>query len=522
MKGSTHRRCGCRDPKTKQQLGSKCPKRSQRGHGSWSWKLELPNTHEGERQYATKGGYATKEKAQGDMDLAGALLTIPDEDDEGGRRDIAALLLKSLKDENEIPDHEETLRRFKHGAHLSEDPMIDEWFDRWHKNLKIRKSGKKRYETDIRVHIKPRLGKIRVSKLRKSRIDEMFTAIDETNEEIAACNIARRQVEEKRKQAAAAKVSRAEQRAIVAELRAMPPFRRVTGRSTQRRILATLRAGLNAAVAEGIISTNPAEHVKISVNPPRARVWTAKRVEQWRKTGQKPYPVMVWTPEQLGEFLDFIADHRLYSMFHTIAHRGLRRGEACGARDVDLNLDEQHIDVTTQLVYDTWTNVEESEPKTDSSDAPVALDSGTVIVLREWLAQRQAEKEAAGDDWADSGRIWVTESGEWIHPGWLSEEFERLVRASGLPPIRLHDLRHLAATLMLKAGVDSKVIQQMLRHRSVKTTNDVYTSVLPDLALDAAEKAARIVPRSSRTSGHTSVTQTILEVQNEDRTDDAA
>ena len=66
-----------------------------------------------------------------------------------------------------------------------------------------------------------------------------------------------------------------------------------------------------------------------------------------------------------------------------------------------------------------------------------------------------------------------------------------------LPPIRLHDLRHGAATLALAAGTDMKVISAMLRHSSIKITADTYTSVLPEVAREAAEAAARIVPRQT-------------------------
>jgi Putative peptidoglycan binding domain len=66
-----------------------------------------------------------------------------------------------------------------------------------------------------------------------------------------------------------------------------------------------------------------------------------------------------------------------------------------------------------------------------------------------------------------------------------------------LPPIRLHDLRHGAATLALAAGTDMKVISAMLRHSSIKITADTYTSVLPEVAREAAEAAVRIVPRQT-------------------------
>lgn len=79
------------------------------------------------------------------------------------------------------------------------------------------------------------------------------------------------------------------------------------------------------------------------------------------------------------------------------------------------------------------------------------------------------------------------------------------MREAGLPPIRLHDLRHGAATLALAAGVDMKVVQAMLRHSSITITSDTYTSVLPDVARAAAEATAKIIPRTpARPLGHVS------------------
>jgi integrase len=69
-----------------------------------------------------------------------------------------------------------------------------------------------------------------------------------------------------------------------------------------------------------------------------------------------------------------------------------------------------------------------------------------------------------------------------------------------LPPIRLHDLRHGAATLALASHTDLKVIQQMLGHSSIVTTADTYTSVLPETAHRAAQATADMVIKAARTS----------------------
>jgi site-specific recombinase XerD len=72
---------------------------------------------------------------------------------------------------------------------------------------------------------------------------------------------------------------------------------------------------------------------------------------------------------------------------------------------------------------------------------------------------------------------------------------------------QLHDLRHGVATLALAAGIDMNVVQEMLGHSSIVLTSDTYSSVLPQVAADAAERVAQLVPRRSGASGHAMATQ---------------
>ena len=85
-----------------------------------------------------------------------------------------------------------------------------------------------------------------------------------------------------------------------------------------------------------------------------------------------------------------------------------------------------------------------------------------------------------------------------MHPDYVTRHFGRLVKRAGLPPIRVHDLRHGAATLALASGVEMKVVQDMLGHSSITITSDTYTSVLPQVARSAAEATAGMVPRALR------------------------
>jgi integrase len=99
--------------------------------------------------------------------------------------------------------------------------------------------------------------------------------------------------------------------------------------------------------------------------------------------------------------------------------------------------------------------------------------------------------------------VFTTEDGAPLHSHFLTRRFRHLVLESGLPPVRLHDLRHGAASLAHCAGVDLKTVQAQLGHSSIVLTADTYTSVLTDLLAYAAEATARLVlAAAARNPGH--------------------
>ncbi|MFF7736061.1 tyrosine-type recombinase/integrase [Streptomyces sp. NPDC007984] len=500
MKGSTHRRCYCRDAHTGKPLGKKCPKLSSRKHGSYSIRQELPPREDGTRRSFSRAGYDSLKAAQADLDHVRALLGLTDSDDPEGMELIASMLEEVGDQKSPLPDIEETRRRLKSGQDLIGRLTVSEWLDRWLHGKRIRKSGLNRYETDIRVHLKPRIGHHRLDRLRVSHLSEMFTAIADANAEILEQNAQRRAaIEELATVPWKGTDNRARRKVMKTAIDAMPPFQRVTGPATLLRIKATLRAALNDAIGQQILTFNPAAHVELDpVRKPKALVWTDARVSKWQQTGEKPSPVMVWTPEHTGAFLDFVAEDRLYAMWHLIAFRGLRRGEACGQPWSETNLDDHSLTVSAQLVQDGW-EVETSEPKTDSGFRVVALDDDTVDVLKRHREQQDADREEWGSAWVDTGMIFTQEDGSWLHPGKVTDLFERLVAASGLPPIRLHDLRHGAATFMLAAGIDVKIVSDTLGHSDTRITRDIYQSVLPQVGKNAAEATAKLVPLQRKT-----------------------
>ncbi|MEV7042526.1 site-specific integrase [Amycolatopsis sp. NPDC051061] len=264
---------------------------------------------------------------------------------------------------------------------------------------------------------------------------------------------------------------------------------------TLQRIQATLRAALNAAVRRGLIDRNPARYVELPRGRrPHAVVWTPPRIVQWHATGERPR-VAVWTAAQTATFLREIRDHRLYPLFHLVALLGLRRGEVIGLRWSDVDLEAGYLTVSHQI-RQVGATIEVGKPKSEASNRVIALDHTTIALLRR---HRDTCRDPLFGE--PIGYLFLNGLGQPIRPDALTSLFRLLNTRSGLPPVRLHDLRHGAASLSLAAGNDLKTVQDMLGHASIVLTADTYTSVLPSLARQSAEATARLVLDAARTTG---------------------
>ncbi len=113
--------------------------------------------------------------------------------------------------------------------------------------------------------------------------------------------------------------------------------------------------------------------------------------------------------------------------------------------------------------------------------------------MKRYRELQTEERRAWGDDWEDTGYVFVREDGSPIHPDRMSNIFDLEVKRSGLPRIRLHDLRHTHATLGLRAGVPIKVMSERLGHSTPSFTMDIYQHVMPGMQAEAAAQIAALL-----------------------------
>jgi len=267
------------------------------------------------------------------------------------------------------------------------------------------------YAAHVRLYLEPYLGNVLLAELSVAHLQAMFTAIVRQH------------------QAAGSPVTAA----------------------TLHRIRATLRAALNAALRRGLIGDNPAGRAELPRSRcPRAVVWTSERTQHWQRTGERQ-PVAVWTAAQTVQFVRSIQGHRLYAAYHLIAPRGLRRGEAAGLRWRDVDLDGKAAFICQQL-QESDVQLTVCPPKTSHSVRVIALDHMTVAALRAHRGRQCAEAASFGPGYHASSYAFTNLNGDPMAADRLSRNFTKLADEAGLPPIRLHDLRHGAATLALAAA----------------------------------------------------------------------
>jgi integrase len=103
-----------------------------------------------------------------------------------------------------------------------------------------------------------------------------------------------------------------------------------------------------------------------------------------------------------------------------------------------------------------------------------------------------------GQGWEDNDLVFTNPDGTRLHPAQLTYEFYKIVRENELPSIRLHDVRHSAATHALTAGIDIKLVQDLLGHTTSSFTRDTYQGVADEARRTAATTLAAFLAQAEK------------------------
>jgi integrase len=256
-------------------------------------------------------------------------------------------------------------------------------------------------------------------------------------------------------------------------------------RRTVDYVHAVLRKAFNDAVrSEQLLSSNPAERAK-------------------RPRRESKGPTEVWSADDLRRFLDLMSGHRLFAFYRLAAYTGARRGELLNLRwtDVDWNAPAVRIRGSVGMVAG-----ERVEGTTKGGrERVVSLDAGTVDVLRAHRRRQLDDLSVAGGSWVDTGHVFTTGLGLPVYPDTVSQLMAKVIKAYNepedteakparpLPHARLHDLRHVHATMLLLAGVPVHVVADRLGHADPSITLRVYAHVIRQHAAGIADVFAAAV-----------------------------
>lgn len=200
-----------------------------------------------------------------------------------------------------------------------------------------------------------------------------------------------------------------------------------------------------------------------------------------------------WDAPTLRSFLAATAGTGWGSIWRVLAMTGARRGEVLGLTWPDLDLDAGRLRVSRSLVAVDAGQPVFSTPKTRSARRVIDIDAETVAALRKVKAEQAAARLAFGAGYADHGLVFASPAGTPLSPHAVYKAFLATVADLGLPRLRLHDLRHTHATLLLSSGVGVHVVSRRLGHASPSITMDIYAHVLPTADRAAADALARLV-----------------------------
>jgi integrase len=196
--------------------------------------------------------------------------------------------------------------------------------------------------------------------------------------------------------------------------------------------------------------------------------------------------------EEVGRFLDVARDTDYYVYFATLLYTGLRRGELLALRWRNLDLGNGRLSVVETAYRLGNGEYRIKEPKTPQSRRSVILPPSLVELFRVYRFDQELLRIQLGIGLNADDFVFIRPDGSPINPNAATLAFRRIISRAGLKGIRIHDLRHTHASLMLKAGIHPKVVSERLGHANIGITLDLYSHVLPGLQEAAAEKFDRI------------------------------
>lgn len=243
--------------------------------------------------------------------------------------------------------------------------------------------------------------------------------------------------------------------------------------STRKYVHVLLNDLFKLAAARDLIRKSP----MLTVKPP------ASRMRETRAMGR----------DQVIQFLKAIEGSREEALFKFAFFSGARPAEYLSLKWSDIDEQKRTVTFRHSIVWNRrggdW---QLTDPKTKSSIRTLPLSEGILEVLADHRRRQLEERMKAGRIWKDHGFVFADEAGGPMPLVRVRYLFKKALKAAGLPDVKLYVTRHTAATTLLEAGANMKVVQERLGHSNVATTMTHYATVTPRMQNDASDILERV------------------------------
>src|SRR3954465_10806978 len=325
------------------------------------------------------------------------------------------------------------LERKRDSGMISETstPTVAWWLEQWLTTIaprRVRQRTLESYESAVRKHLIPGIGRHRLDRLRPEHLDQLYTAL--LDDGYSPASVLR-----------------------------------------HHRILSR---ALTVAVQRGHVPRN----VATLVDPPAQRpsdLATALDLDEARAV------------------LEEAATVRNSARWTVALALGLRQSEALALQWKDVDLLNNTLTVRRSIHRVRGGGLIYEEPKSKRSQRTLALPLPLVAELHRHKAAQLAEQMLAGSEWHDEDLVFAQPNGRPIDKKTDYDDWTALLKRAGVRPVRLHDGRHTAATLLLTENVHPRVVMELLGHSQMRTTMDIYTHVMPALAREAADRMGTLL-----------------------------
>jgi site-specific recombinase XerD len=264
-------------------------------------------------------------------------------------------------------------------------------------------------------------------------------------------------------------------------LRKGPRGKPLSGRSVEQ-THGVIRTALRYAVKVDLMPRNPAD----LVDPPHG----------------EHREIRTLSIDEAYSLFESTKSDPLHALWVILATTGLRFGEALGLMWSDVDVPNARAVVSRSLQRQQGRGLVLVGTKTAASRRTIELTRIAVEALKTHRTHQLETKLLLGSDWRDSGMVFCSAVGTPVDPANARHQFYRALQVSGVAAIRVHDLRHTAATIMLQQGIHPRVVQEMLGHTNISMTLGIYSHVIPTMHRDAVDKLDELYSRRHLVAGH--------------------